>query len=440
MPEEEPRPEELPEQETRPEELPKQETKPEELAEQEPGPEELSEQETKAEELPEQETRPEELPAQETRPKELSEHELWQEELLEQDTKPEELLAQEPRPKELIEQETRPEEVPEQEEAYTQAAKEIVASAINGAKEQFRKEQAEIKETKPEEKITREVKTEFPGDKPDELIQMETAEAPKATAVDIDRIKPEEEKVTEEDKIPAVVKQEPEELREDEAEVAEPVREVTSEGPQEATPGGAVVKKTEPAAPSVTVVEAQQLEVSALSEEKVEKVPEDETPKEPTNGDVGAEPADVVVPEKTEEPTEDKLREVSPAEPSGEIVEETVPLTKVEEPLVEGKQSKPEATTVPESQEFVDEIKPMDKTDQWELAAEGDARAEPELKPEEPVPAKPQEQETETKPEEEQAPETETKPEEEQAPQTETKPEEEQAPETETKPEEAKGK
>ena len=440
FPEEEPRPEELLAQEPRPEELPEQETRPEELPEQGTRPEELHEQETRPEELPEEEPRPEELLEQGTRPEELHEQETRPEELPEGEPRPEELLAQEPRPTELTEQEPRPEEIPEQEEAYTQAAKEIVASAINGAKEQFIKEQAEIKETKPEEEITREVKTQFLGDKPDELIQMETAEVPKAAAVDIDRVKPEEAEVTEEDKVSVVVKDEPEGLREDEAEVAEPVREVTSEGPQEAIPGGAVVKETEPAAPCVTVGEAQQLEVSALSEEKVEKVPEDETPKEPTDGDVGAEPADVVVPEKMEELTEDKLREVSPAEPSGEIVEETVPLTKVEEPLVEGKQSKPEATTVPESQEFVDEIKPMDKTDQWELAAEGDARAEPELKPEEPVPAKPQEQETETKPEEEQAPETETKPEEEQAPETETKPEEEQAPETETKPEEAKGK
>ena len=451
------KPEELPEQETRPEELHEQETKPEELPPQEPRPEDLTltEQETRPEELPEQEVRPEELAdqkpspdklteqesrpeelhEQEIRPKELPPQEPRTEKLPEQETKPEELAEQEPRPEELPEQETRPEEIPEQEEAYTQAAKEIVASAINGAKEQFIKEQAEIKETKPEEEITREVKTEFPGDKPDELIQMETAETPKAAAVDIDRIKPEDEaEVTEEDKIPVVVKDEPEGLREDETEAVEPAIEVTPEGPQEATPGGAVVKETEPAALSVTVVEAQQLEVSALSEEKVEKVPEDETPKEPTDGDVGAELADVVVPEKTEEPTEDKLREVSTAEPYSEIVEETVPLTKVEE------QSKPEATTVPESQEFVEEIKPMDKTDKWELAAEGDARAERELKPEEPVPAKPQEQETETKPEEEKAPETETKPEEEQAPETETKPEEEQAPETETKPEEAKGK
>ena len=499
LPEQETRPEELPEQEPRPEELPEPEPRPEELLAQEPWPKELTEQETRPEELPEHETKPEELPEQETRPEELHEQETrpeelpeepMPEELAEQETKPEELaeqeprpeelheqetrpeelpeeprpeelLAQEPRPKELTEQETRPEEIPEQEEAYTQAAKEIVASAINGAKEQFIKEQAEIKETKPEEEITREVKTEFPGDKPDELIQMETVEAPKAAAVDIDRIKPEEEaEVTEEDKIPVVVKDEPEALREDEAEVAEPVREVTSDRPQEATPGGVIVKETEPAAPSVTVVEAQQSEVSALSEEKV---PEDDTPKEPTDGDVGAETADVVVPEKTEEPTEDKLREVSPSEPSGEIVEETVPLTKVEETLVEDKQSKPEATTVPESQEFVEEIKPMDKTDQWELAAEDDARAEPELKPEEPVPAKPQKQETETKPEEEQVLETETKPEVEQEPKketkpeeetkletetkpegeqldTETKPEKEQQPETETKPQEAKGK
>ena len=449
LPEEEPRPEELTEQETTPEELPEQETRPdklpeeetkpdelheeeprpEELLAQEPGPKELTEQETRPEELPKQEIRPEELPEQEPRPEELPAQETSPEELTEQETKPEELPEQEPRPEELPEEETRPEEIPEQEETYTQAAKEIVASAINGAKEQFIKEHAEITETKPEEKIIWEVKTEFPGDKPDELIQMETAEAPKTAAIDIDSFKPEEgAEAMEENEIPAVVTEEPERLPKDQAQVAEPVEEVTSEGTQETTPSDVVVKETEPAAPSETVTEAPQSEGAAISEDKVEKVPEDERPKEPTVGDVGAQTAEEAVPKKAEEPT----IEPGPVETCGELVGETAP-DEVEEPReevpLEDKQ-RPEAFAVKEDEESIEEIKPMDR----EPAAERVAGAEPELKPEEPVPTKPQEPETEAKPEEEHAPETETKPEEEQELKTETKPEEEQEPETKTKP------
>ena len=424
LPEQEIRPEELPEQEPRPEELPEEETKPAELPEQEPRLEELREQDTKPEEVPEQETKPEELPEQETKPEELPEQEI----------KPEELPVQETKPDELPEQEPRPEELPEEEEAYHQAASQIVSSAIIGAKKQFIKEQAETKEGKPEEEMTHDVEPDFPGNKPDDLIHKGTAEIPESTEIDIHSAIPEkleDEKVTEtklqsgaevtlEDEMPNVERQELATLQEDEAKVTEPLEDLKTE---EKTPSDAVIEESEPEAACEAITKTTQSEVPEAPEEKAEKVPEDKSSKKPTDKDRSTELTEVVDSEQKDERTEEVKLEPSFEQPVVEPAE-TVP-EKVEEPLeevtMEDIHEKRETTTV-------EDVKP----DQREPAAEDVSGAETELKPEEPVTVELQS--------ELQEPETETKPEEAKILETETKPKEAQIQETETKPEEAKGK